>query len=173
MKIETLGLTTITKEKNRSVPCHSEAFVVYFFIHENMHALEFRLDAVKRHWHVDIYQGPFSVKGMLHTNSFVVVDVCAVLAVFARKKTIPKQTEKMSAQWIARLSVAYFLSMPLYMLTTRILKYGTPFNDSLSAEQQKIKKESAKKRLSAFLLSMSVSVFLVFFLWKPFAQKKM
>ena len=60
-------------------------YLRYFFFHKNVHALKFRLDAVKRHWHVNICQSTLSVKGMLCADPFFIVDVRAVLAVFARE----------------------------------------------------------------------------------------
>ena len=61
----------------------------------------------------------------------------------------------------------YFGASLLYMIITRA--YGTPFKDSLTAEQLVIKKESVAKRSRAFWISISIMIAIMIFT-RPFKQ---
>lgn len=64
---------------------------------------------------------------------------------------------------LAGVMIAYILSSIVYVLATRHL--GTPFNDSLTDHQRRIKSESSKKRGMTFGISFLVSLVAVLFLW--------
>jgi len=52
------------------------------------------------------------------------------------------------------------VSSAIYLLLTR--NFGTPLNDSYSAEQRKIKQESAKKRRRAYYKGIGIALILYY-----------
>lgn len=60
---------------------------------------------------------------------------------------------------LANAAIVYSLSCVLYLLLTR--RIGTPFMDSLSKEQRKIKAESSSVRKEIFLKSLLASSVIV------------
>jgi len=64
----------------------------------------------------------------------------------------------------ARIAVGYTIACFLYLLFTRNI--GTPFADSLTDDQQVIKRSSSIARASVFLTSVIMSTALVC-VWKP------
>lgn len=69
--------------------------------------------------------------------------------------------------YAARLSFVYVFACVAYLLLTR--NAGTPFYDSLSEEQRKIKKDSAEFRKNVFVKSLLAGS-LVVALLKPFSS---
>lgn len=65
----------------------------------------------------------------------------------------------------AYLATAYLGASLYYMIATK--NYGTPFKNSLTQEQLKIKKSAAGKRYRAFLTGLILSVVLLL-ITKPF-----
>lgn len=65
---------------------------------------------------------------------------------------------------LAYVSMAYLLSCVLYLLLTR--RMGTPFSDTLTEEQKKVKNCSAKGRRSVFVASAAVACLLLL-VWRP------
>jgi len=63
--------------------------------------------------------------------------------------------------------IIYILASVFYLLRTRTI--GTPFNDSLSDSQRKIKKQSANERKNVFYLGVILSSALIYFVppFKP------
>ena len=64
----------------------------------------------------------------------------------------------------ARVAIGYTVACLLYLLLTRNI--GTPFADSLTEEQQAIKRSSSMSRANVFLTSVIMSTVLVL-VWKP------
>jgi len=64
----------------------------------------------------------------------------------------------------ARVAIGYTVACLLYLLFTRNI--GTPFADSLTDEQQAIKRSSSMTRANVFLTSVIMSTVLVL-VWKP------
>ena len=64
----------------------------------------------------------------------------------------------------ARVAIGYTVACLLYLLFTRNI--GTPFADSLTEEQQAIKRSSSMTRANVFLTSAIMSTVLVL-VWKP------
>ena len=64
----------------------------------------------------------------------------------------------------ARVAIGYTVACLLYLLFTRNI--GTPFADSLTEEQQAIKRSSSMTRANVFLTSVIMSTVLVL-VWKP------
>ena len=64
----------------------------------------------------------------------------------------------------ARVAIGYTVACLLYLLLTRNI--GTPFADSLTEEQQAIKRSSSMTRANVFLTSVIMSTVLVL-VWKP------
>lgn len=64
----------------------------------------------------------------------------------------------------ARVAIGYTVACLLYLLFTRNI--GTPFADSLTDEQQAIKRYSSMTRANVFLKSVIMSMILVL-VWKP------
>lgn len=62
-------------------------------------------------------------------------------------------------RFLAAAAVVYALSCVGYLLLTR--KYGTPFKDSLTAEQRALLRESKRRRGEAFGVAFTASVVLV------------
>ena len=58
--------------------------------------------------------------------------------------------------YLAFLLCMYFFASMFYLIRTRFV--GTPFKDTLSAEQLKIKKESSKVRKHIFYQGMFLSI---------------
>ena len=68
---------------------------------------------------------------------------------------------------LAHGMLIYILASVFYLLRTRTI--GTPFNDSLTEEQKKIKRESANVRRKVFYLGLILSSALVYFV-PPFTK---
>ena len=67
--------------------------------------------------------------------------------------------------WVAAaLAVAYTLASIVYLVGSRAM--GTPFNDSLTDEQRRLKSASSKKRGALFLVSFAVSLLLFVLIMK-------
>ena len=62
---------------------------------------------------------------------------------------------------LAYVAIGYMGASLLYLVIVAVMDFGTPFNDSLSAEQQRIKKGSASKRRAAFSVGVLVMVLLL------------
>ena len=71
--------------------------------------------------------------------------------------------------FFARAAFIYVVACVGYLLLTR--KMETPFHDSLTEEQMKIKKDSAKKRQHIFNISALAGLGMIV-MWKPFVQMK-
>ena len=71
------------------------------------------------------------------------------------------------SKYLAYAMSVYCLASIYYMLRT--ITVGTPFNDSLTYEQVKIKKASAKVRRNIFLQGI-VGGFILIFLLQPFKK---
>jgi hypothetical protein len=63
----------------------------------------------------------------------------------------------------ARIAIGYTIACILYLIFTRNL--GTPFADSLTDEQQVIKRSSSMSRATVFLTSVVMSILVA--VWKP------
>ena len=63
---------------------------------------------------------------------------------------------------LARLSVGYLVACVAYLLLTR--RMGTPFADTLTPEQLKIKKDSSRARADVFAKSCVVGALVVYVL---------
>lgn len=64
----------------------------------------------------------------------------------------------------ARIAIGYTVACLFYLLFTRNI--GTPFADSLTKEQQVIKRSSSMARANVFLTSVIMSMILVL-VWRP------
>ena len=71
------------------------------------------------------------------------------------------------SKYFAYGMLIYTLSSLFYLVSTRTI--GTPFNDSLSEEQRKIKKESAEVRKNIYVQGILLSTLLVF-ISQPFQK---
>ena len=69
---------------------------------------------------------------------------------------------------MARVSFVYVVASLVYLVATRCV--GTPFRDSLSEEQKRIKSCSAKKRGLVFLIGAVIGVGIVV-ATKPFVKE--
>ena len=67
--------------------------------------------------------------------------------------------------WLAYLMFVYLASSIYYYIRTRSM--GTPFNDSLTPAQLKLKDSSAQNRMSVFIQGLLVGVVIIYFV-KPF-----
>lgn len=65
---------------------------------------------------------------------------------------------------MARIAIGYTTTCILYLLLTRNI--GTPFMDTLTDEQQRIRQTSSTQRTNVFLISSIMSVALLK-LWRP------
>lgn len=61
---------------------------------------------------------------------------------------------------LAYFALAYLLASVLYLIITRAC-VGTPFNDSLSAEQREIKASSARDRKRIFFVSILLAILML------------
>lgn len=66
---------------------------------------------------------------------------------------------------LAYVASAYLLASAVYLLST--VWIGTPFRDSLTDEQRRIKKNAACVRGASFGAGLALSI-LVLALWRPF-----
>ena len=64
----------------------------------------------------------------------------------------------------ARIAIGYTIACLLYLLFTRNI--GTPFADSLTEEQQVIKRSSSAVRANVFLTSVIMSTAMMV-VWRP------
>jgi len=69
---------------------------------------------------------------------------------------------------MSRILVSYFIASILYLLASPCL--GTPFKDSLSENQKRIKKESSKVRGRVFFSGLLIGA--VASVWLPFRLVK-
>ena len=65
---------------------------------------------------------------------------------------------------LSNISLVYMLSCFMYLLITRC--YFTPFFNSLTEKQIKIKRKSSSRRLLVFIISIAVSILLIK-CWNP------
>ena len=70
-----------------------------------------------------------------------------------------------ATQGFAYLAAAYIGACIFYLIGTQC--YGSPFNDTLTPHQKRIKKLSAQKRGGAFLGGLVLSA-LILAIWQPF-----
>ena len=73
-----------------------------------------------------------------------------------------------------KISVVLAYAMSIYTIASiyyfiRTRSVGTPFKDSLTEEQKKIKKESAKKRSNIFYQGVGLA-FLSLIIFRPFSK---
>ena len=68
---------------------------------------------------------------------------------------------------LAYIMAVYFIASIFYIIAT--LFVGTPFSDSLTEEQQKIKKNSARKRGLIFLVGICIGIVLCMY-FHPFKK---
>ena len=68
---------------------------------------------------------------------------------------------------LAHGMLIYILASVFYLLRTRTI--GTPFNDSLTEEQKKIKRESANVRRTIFYSGVAIGV-VSMFIFRPFSR---
>ena len=69
------------------------------------------------------------------------------------------------SKYLAWLMLTYVIASVYYFIRSRNI--GTPFNDSLTKEQKKIKELSANTRRNVFLQGVIISVILIA-IFKPF-----
>jgi hypothetical protein len=69
--------------------------------------------------------------------------------------------------WLAYLMFVYLASSIYYYIRTRSM--GTPFNDSLTSAQLKLKDSSSQNRMSVFIQGLLVGVVIIYFV-KPFSS---
>lgn len=69
--------------------------------------------------------------------------------------------------YLAYAMTVYCLSSIYYLIRTRYI--GTPFNNSLSPKQKKIKNESANIRRNIFYQGIAGSLVILFF-YQPFSK---
>ena len=93
---------------------------------------------------IKMLKGPLKVRGLSHSY-----------------------TCNLTTMICAHFGLIYCITCLVYLIVTRCA--GTPFMDSLTEDQKKIKKESARVRGQAFLLSAIVGFVLVHVL-KPFKE---
>ena len=74
-------------------------------------------------------------------------------------------------QIFAALAIAYLISSVAYLLITR--NYGTPFKDSLTPNQIKIKQASSASRGRVFGISFVVSFILIGCCWFMYPKRSM
>lgn len=67
----------------------------------------------------------------------------------------------------ARSALVYAVACAVYTLTTRGI--GTPFGDTLSAEQRRVKARSAELRGMHFLFGLGIGTAIVS-VWRPFVR---
>lgn len=65
---------------------------------------------------------------------------------------------------LARIAIGYVVACGLYLLLTR--NVGTPFLDSLTDDQLRIKEHSAVQRGRIFLVSSLLSAAAILIMWK-------
>lgn len=66
-----------------------------------------------------------------------------------------------TCRYLAYAAAIYTLASIYYMIRTRNI--GTPFKDTLTEEQIKIKEESAKQRKDIFMQGIILSIVLLYF----------
>lgn len=71
---------------------------------------------------------------------------------------------------MSNIAFVYLIASVMYTIFTRSL--GTPFLDSLSWEQRKIKDESSAKRGQLFVFGIVIGIVLVT-CWKPYTTFKL
>ena len=71
------------------------------------------------------------------------------------------------ALFAARSALVYAVACVVYTITTRGL--GTPFGDTLSAEQRRVKARSAEVRGMHFLFGLGLGTTVVS-VWRPFKR---
>jgi hypothetical protein len=67
---------------------------------------------------------------------------------------------------LAYFSIAYLAASFVYIMVSCIGRWGTPFKNSLSAHQLKLKKQSSIQRGCLFGISFAI-LLVVLFLWRP------
>lgn len=68
---------------------------------------------------------------------------------------------------LAYIMAVYFIASIVYIVATQFV--GTPFSDSLTEEQEKIKKKSARKRGLIFLIGICIGIVLCVY-FHPFKK---
>ncbi len=71
--------------------------------------------------------------------------------------------------YISYFTIAYFIASILYLIITYAAQFGTPFSDSLTAQQRKLKSKSDGKRGIVFVASFSVCL-IILFVFQPFTK---
>ena len=70
---------------------------------------------------------------------------------------------------MANISFIHIFACIVYLVMTR--KIGTPFYDSLTKEQLKIKKKSVAVRKKIYMIGIVIGIVILIF-WKPFTKFK-
>jgi hypothetical protein len=68
---------------------------------------------------------------------------------------------------MSNIAIVYLIASVIYVIFT--WSVGTPFMDSLTWEQRKIKEEASAKRGRIFLLGIVIGVVMVM-CWKPYTN---
>lgn len=71
---------------------------------------------------------------------------------------------------LAYFTLAYLTASLVYVLVTYIGRWGTPFKNSLSPEQLRLKRSSARKRGCLFGISFVVAL-IILFLTRPMMRR--
>ena len=71
---------------------------------------------------------------------------------------------------LAYIAIAYMGASVLYLVIVALMGYGTPFKDSLSAEQKCIKEKSKLNRGTAFAVGVLLMVLLLL-VTRPFNHR--
>ena len=62
---------------------------------------------------------------------------------------------------LAYAAIVYVVTCILYLAFVRLFRVGSPFTDSLSESQKRIKKKSARTRYAVFFASLFLALFLM------------
>ena len=69
--------------------------------------------------------------------------------------------------YLAYLAIIYIIGSIYYIVVTR--SYGTPFRNSLTPEQKRIKNQSVSKRKQTFYMGLGIGAVLLL-LFRPFKE---
>lgn len=69
--------------------------------------------------------------------------------------------------YLAYAMAIYCIASLYYFIVTRSI--GTPFNDSLTKEQQEIKKKSSTQRANIFCIGIAIGLGTII-VWRPFQK---
>lgn len=71
---------------------------------------------------------------------------------------------------LACVALSYVLAGAAYLVTVRVMKLGSPFMDSLTAEQREIYKQSREQRRRIFYGSLAPILLLTFVVYYSMAK---